>query len=113
MLDPDFQEVRSPNFQMVVLRCVVIKANPTRIASVRWFQNGKPVGPPIMDSQDTPVYRFRLEPDKNGTYECRVSNNAGTSSCTYNVSGESHDMNLRERCFVPGLADYFPPVIPG
>ncbi|KAL2098998.1 hypothetical protein ACEWY4_005478 [Coilia grayii] len=86
MLDPDFQEVRSPNFQMVVLRCVVIKANPTRIASVRWFQNGKPVGPPIMDSQDTPVYRFRLEPDKNGTYECRVSNNAGTSSCTYNVS---------------------------
>ncbi|XP_063039818.1 MAM domain-containing glycosylphosphatidylinositol anchor protein 1 [Engraulis encrasicolus] len=85
MLDPDFQDVRSPNFQQVVLRCVVIKANPTKIASFRWFLNGKPVTP-LMDSQDTPVHRFRLEPSKNGTYECRVSNSAGTSSCTYNVS---------------------------
>ncbi|XP_041927429.1 MAM domain-containing glycosylphosphatidylinositol anchor protein 1 [Alosa sapidissima] len=86
IVDPVFQDVRSPNFQTVVLRCVVLKTNPARIASVRWFQNGKPVGPPLLDSQDTPVYRFRLEPDKNGTYECRVSNNVGTSTCTFNVS---------------------------
>lgn len=93
IVDPVFQDVRSPNFQTVVLRCVVLKANPQRISSVRWFQNGKPLGQPLLDSQDTPVYRFRLEPDKNGTYECRVSNNVGISTCTFNVSGELYNLS--------------------
>lgn len=43
---------------------------------------------PMPDLKETPELKFKLEPLNNGSYECRVSNYAGTSSCTFNVSGK-------------------------
>uniref|UniRef100_A0AAY4ABC8 Ig-like domain-containing protein n=1 Tax=Denticeps clupeoides TaxID=299321 RepID=A0AAY4ABC8_9TELE len=88
-LDPAFQDIRSPNYQTVVLRCSVIKSNPPRVTSARWFRNGEPLRPLPLDNLDTPQLRFKLDPTNNGSYECRVSNNVGTSSCFFNVSGEA------------------------
>uniref|UniRef100_A0AAY4A6G0 MAM domain-containing glycosylphosphatidylinositol anchor protein 1 n=1 Tax=Denticeps clupeoides TaxID=299321 RepID=A0AAY4A6G0_9TELE len=87
-LDPAFQDIRSPNYQTVVLRCSVIKSNPPRVTSARWFRNGEPLRPLPLDNLDTPQLRFKLDPTNNGSYECRVSNNVGTSSCFFNVSAQ-------------------------
>lgn len=88
VLDPVFQDVRSRNNQMVTLRCTVLRANPPRLTDVRWFRNGDFIRMPMPDLKETPELKFKLEPTNNGSYECRVSNSAGTSTCTFNVSGE-------------------------
>lgn len=56
---------------------------------------------PMPDLKETPELKFKLEPGQNGTYECRVSSSVGTSTCTFNVSGESAG-----RRFVFGVANY-------
>ena len=88
MLDPVFQDVRSRNYQFVTLRCGVLRSSPPRLTNVRWYRNGELVRMPPLDPKDVPEYKFKLEPSNNGSYECRVSNAAGTSACTFDVSGE-------------------------
>lgn len=88
ILDPVFQDVRSRNYQMVTLRCTVLRANPPRLTDIRWFRNGGLIRMPMPDLKETPELKFKLEPTNNGTYECRVSSSVGTSTCTFNVSGE-------------------------
>ncbi|XP_017550923.1 MAM domain-containing glycosylphosphatidylinositol anchor protein 1 [Pygocentrus nattereri] len=90
VVDPVFQDVRSPNNQPVILRCVVLKSNPNRIASARWYRNTLPIRTPPVDSQDVPQLRFKLDLTNNGTYECKVSNGVGTSTCTFVVSARPY-----------------------
>lgn len=91
VLDPVFQDVRSRNNQMVTLRCTVLRANPPRLTDVRWFRNGDFIRMPMPDLKETPELKFKLEPTNNGSYECRVSNSAGTSTCTFNVSARPYN----------------------
>uniref|UniRef100_A0A672FDK3 MAM domain containing glycosylphosphatidylinositol anchor 1 n=1 Tax=Salarias fasciatus TaxID=181472 RepID=A0A672FDK3_SALFA len=86
-LDPVFQDVRARNFQTVTLRCAILRWNPPRLTDVRWYRNGDAIRMPMPDLKEVPELKFKLEPTNNGTYECRVSNIAGTSTCTFNVSG--------------------------
>lgn len=88
ILDPVFQDVRSRNFQMVTLRCAVLRSNPPRLTDIRWFRNGEFIRMPVPDLKETPELKFKLEPTNNGSYECRVSNSIGTSTCTFNVSSK-------------------------
>lgn len=85
-------DVRSRNYQIVTLRCAVLRANPPRLSDIRWFRNGglirTPLPMPTTELKEPPELRFKLEPANNGTYECRVSSSVGTSTCTFNVSGE-------------------------
>ncbi|KAG7237850.1 hypothetical protein INR49_031744, partial [Caranx melampygus] len=89
ILDPVFQDMRSRNFQMVTLRCTVVRSNPPRLTDIRWFRNGQFIRMSMPDLKETPEMKFKLEPTNNGSYECRVSNTAGTSKCTFNVSGHT------------------------
>lgn len=73
---------------MVTLRCAVLRSNPPRLTDVRWYRSGELIRMPMPDLKETPELKFKLEPTNNGSYECRVSNNAGTSTCTFNVSGK-------------------------
>nr|XP_023648898.1 MAM domain-containing glycosylphosphatidylinositol anchor protein 1 isoform X2 [Paramormyrops kingsleyae] len=92
IVEPAYQEVRSPTNQPVTLRCSVVKANPSRIARASWLMNGRPLPPTVPDSQEPPTLRIeRLSPSSNGTYECRVSNGAGVSSCVFNVSARAYN----------------------
>ncbi|KAI4892509.1 hypothetical protein NFI96_024488, partial [Prochilodus magdalenae] len=90
VVDPVFQDVRSPSSQNVILRCVVVKSNPNRIASARWYRNSIPIRTPPVDAQDVPQLRFKLDLTNNGTYECKVSNGVGTSTCTFVVSAKPY-----------------------
>uniref|UniRef100_A0A668AUM5 MAM domain containing glycosylphosphatidylinositol anchor 1 n=1 Tax=Myripristis murdjan TaxID=586833 RepID=A0A668AUM5_9TELE len=91
ILDPVFQDVRSRNYQMVTLRCTVLRSNPPRLMNIRWFRNGEPLRMPPPDLKETPELKFKLDPVNNGTYDCRVTNNAGTSTCTFNVSARPYN----------------------
>ncbi|XP_024911228.1 MAM domain-containing glycosylphosphatidylinositol anchor protein 1 isoform X1 [Cynoglossus semilaevis] len=91
ILDPVFQDVRSRNSQMVTLRCTILRANPPRLTDIRWYRNGEIIRMPMPDLKETPELKFKLEPLNNGSYECRVSNYAGTSSCTFNVSAKPYN----------------------
>ncbi|KAM9476806.1 MAM domain-containing glycosylphosphatidylinositol anchor protein 1 isoform 1-T2 [Clarias gariepinus] len=90
VVDPVSQDVRSPNYKTVILRCLVLKSNPNRIASARWYRNTIPIRTPPVDPQDVPQLRFILDPTNNGTYECKVSNGVGTSTCTFVVSARPY-----------------------
>ncbi|XP_029622701.1 MAM domain-containing glycosylphosphatidylinositol anchor protein 1 [Salmo trutta] len=91
VLDPVFQDVRSPNYQFVTLRCLIQKSNPARVASVRWVRNGEPLSSLTPNPQENPQLKFKLDPSNNGTYECRVSNGVGSSTCTFNVSSRPYN----------------------
>ncbi|KAK6307644.1 hypothetical protein J4Q44_G00227920 [Coregonus suidteri] len=91
VLDPVFQDVRSPNYQFVTLRCLIQKSNPARVASVRWVRNGVPLSSLTTDPQENLQLKFKLDPSNNGTYECHVSNGVGTSTCTFNVSSRPYN----------------------
>ncbi|XP_037345321.2 MAM domain-containing glycosylphosphatidylinositol anchor protein 1 isoform X1 [Pungitius pungitius] len=91
ILDPVFQDARWRNSQMVTLRCNILRSNPPRLTDIRWFRNGDFVPMPTADLKEMPELKFKLEPTNNGSYECRVSNNAGTSTCTFNVSAQPYN----------------------
>ncbi|XP_013875971.1 MAM domain-containing glycosylphosphatidylinositol anchor protein 1 isoform X2 [Austrofundulus limnaeus] len=91
ILDPVFQDVRSRNFQIVTLRCTVVRSNPSRLTEIRWLRKGEFIRMSTPDPKETPELKFKLEPINNGTYECRVSNSAGTSTCTFNVSAKPYN----------------------
>ncbi|KAM7423853.1 hypothetical protein PAMA_000289 [Pampus argenteus] len=91
ILDPVFQDVRSRNYQMVTLRCTVLRSNPPQLRDIRWFRNGIFFHTPMPDLKETPELKFKLEPNNNGSYVCRVNNSAGMSTCTFNVSAQPYN----------------------
>ncbi|XP_056135309.1 MAM domain-containing glycosylphosphatidylinositol anchor protein 1 [Lampris incognitus] len=91
ILDPVFQDMRSRNYQIVTLSCVVLRVNPSRLTSVRWFRNGELILMPPIDLKETLELKFKLDPTNNGSYECQVSNVAGTSTCKFNVSARPYN----------------------
>ncbi|XP_073690672.1 MAM domain-containing glycosylphosphatidylinositol anchor protein 1 [Garra rufa] len=91
VVDPVLLDVRSQTLATVNLRCLVLKSNPNRIASARWYRNGMPIRTPPVDPQSVPQLRFKLDPTNNGTYECKVSNGVGTSTCTFIVSAQPYN----------------------
>uniref|UniRef100_A0A8C1MXM5 MAM domain containing glycosylphosphatidylinositol anchor 1 n=1 Tax=Cyprinus carpio TaxID=7962 RepID=A0A8C1MXM5_CYPCA len=91
VVDPVLLDVRSQTFSTVNLRCLILKSNPNRIAGARWYRNGLPIRTPTVDPQSVPQLRFKLDTTNNGTYECRVSNGVGTSTCTFIVSAQPYN----------------------
>uniref|UniRef100_A0A8C2HF21 MAM domain containing glycosylphosphatidylinositol anchor 1 n=1 Tax=Cyprinus carpio TaxID=7962 RepID=A0A8C2HF21_CYPCA len=91
VVDPVLLDVRSQTFSTVNLRCLILKSNPNRIAGTRWYRNGLPIRTPTVDPQSVPQLRFKLDTTNNGTYECRVSNGVGTSTCTFIVSAQPYN----------------------
>lgn len=91
ILNPVFQDVRSRNYQIVTLRCTVLRSSPPRLTDIRWLRNGEFIRMSIPDLKETPEMKFKLEPPNNGSYECRISNSVGTSTCTFNVSAKPYN----------------------
>ncbi|XDV49882.1 hypothetical protein PO909_019053 [Leuciscus waleckii] len=91
VVDPVLLDVRSQTSSTVTLRCVVLKSNPNRIVNARWYRNAMPIRTPPVDPQSVPQLRFKLDTSNNGTYECRVNNGVGTSTCTFNVSAQPYN----------------------
>ncbi|KAI1895183.1 hypothetical protein AGOR_G00103670 [Albula goreensis] len=89
IVDPVYQDVRTPGKQPVTLRCSVQKANPSSIAWISWLMNKNLI--PNDPSNPQQMRINQLEPGKNGTYTCKINNGVGTSSCIFNVSARPYN----------------------
>ncbi|MGH0143863.1 UNVERIFIED_CONTAM: hypothetical protein FKN15_001559 [Acipenser sinensis] len=90
IVEPQSLDVRTRTGDSVTLRCIMLKANPQRIASSTWRLNGRLIRsarPELQDYSEWQIDSFSQL--SNGTYECSISNDVGTSICVFYVSGES------------------------
>lgn len=78
----------------VLLRCTLLRGSPQRIASAVWRFKGQllpppPVVPAATETTDHAELRLdALTRDSSGSYECSVSNDVGSATCLFQVSGE-------------------------
>lgn len=79
----------------VLLRCSLLRGSPQRIASAVWRFKGQLLPPPPVlpaAAVETPDHaELRLDAltrDSSGNYECSVSNDVGSATCLFQVSGE-------------------------
>lgn len=78
----------------VLLRCSLLRGSPQRIASAVWRFKGQllpppPVVPAATEATDHADLRLdTLTRDSSGSYECSVSNDVGSATCLFQVSGE-------------------------
>uniref|UniRef100_W5NKB1 MAM domain containing glycosylphosphatidylinositol anchor 1 n=1 Tax=Lepisosteus oculatus TaxID=7918 RepID=W5NKB1_LEPOC len=90
IVDPVFQDVRSKLFQRLPLRCSVLKANPARIEQATWLLNGRRLPGGVVLPEASEYVIGTLSTGNNGTYECRISNSAGSTSCVFSVSARAY-----------------------
>lgn len=78
----------------VLLRCTLLRGSPQRITSAVWRFKGQllpppPVVPAATETTDHAELRLdALTRDSSGSYECSVSNDVGSATCLFQVSGE-------------------------
>lgn len=79
----------------VLLRCSLLRGSPQRIASAVWRFKGQLLPPPPVlpaaaaEGPDHAELRLdALTRDSSGNYECSVSNDVGSATCLFQVSGE-------------------------
>ncbi|MGH0156743.1 UNVERIFIED_CONTAM: hypothetical protein FKN15_063206 [Acipenser sinensis] len=92
IVNPQFLDVRTRMGDSVVLRCSMQKANPQRINSSTWSLNGRLIlsaRPELQDYSEWKIDSFSQL--SNGTYECSISNDVGTSRCIFYVSAKAYN----------------------
>lgn len=78
----------------VLLRCSLLRGSPQRIASAVWRFKGQLLPPPpaVSVAAEAPDHsELRLDAvtrDSSGSYECSISNDVGSATCLFQVSGE-------------------------
>lgn len=78
----------------VLLRCSLLRGSPQRIASAVWRFKGQLLPPPpaVPVAAEAPDHsELRLDAvtrDSSGSYECSISNDVGSATCLFQVSGE-------------------------
>lgn len=93
-MEPSSQDVRQALGRPVLLRCTLLRGSPQRIASAVWRFKGQllpppPVVPAATEATDHAELRLdALTRDSSGSYECSVSNDVGSATCLFQVSGE-------------------------
>lgn len=94
-MEPSSQDVRQALGRPVLLRCSLLRGSPQRIASAVWRFKGQLLPPPPVlpaAAAETPDHaELRLDAltrDSSGSYECSVSNDVGSATCLFQVSGE-------------------------
>lgn len=94
-MEPSSQDVRQALGRPVLLRCSLLRGSPQRIASAVWRFKGQLLPPPPVvpaaATEATDHAELRLDAltrDSSGSYECSVSNDVGSATCLFQVSGE-------------------------
>lgn len=94
-MEPTSQDVRQALGRPVLLRCSLLRGSPQRIASAVWRFKGQLLPPPPVlpaaatETSDHADLRLdALTRDSSGNYECSVSNDVGSATCLFQVSGE-------------------------
>lgn len=98
-MEPSSQDVRQALGRPVLLRCSLLRGSPQRIASAVWRFKGQLLPPPpsVPVAAEAPDHsELRLDAvtrDSSGSYECSISNDVGSATCLFQVSGE-HPVGL-------------------
>ncbi|XP_043916261.1 MAM domain-containing glycosylphosphatidylinositol anchor protein 1 [Protopterus annectens] len=91
LVDPAFQDIRLGLGRSVSLKCTMLKGNPEKIATATWRFNGKLLSVPPTELPNIAELKINsMAKESNGTYECSISNDVGTSSCIFYVSGKAY-----------------------
>ncbi|XP_029448766.1 MAM domain-containing glycosylphosphatidylinositol anchor protein 1 isoform X1 [Rhinatrema bivittatum] len=91
VVDPPRQDVRQGLGRGVLLRCTMLKGFPMKVASAIWRFNGNPLTVPVPEQQEYSELKIdSMSRDTCGTYECTISNDVGSSSCVFQVSGRAY-----------------------
>ncbi|KAM9316897.1 MAM domain-containing glycosylphosphatidylinositol anchor protein 1 [Gastrophryne carolinensis] len=90
MVEPKFKDIRLALQRSATLRCTMLQGNPMKVATAVWRLNGKLLNVPATEQQDYSEHRIiSMGRDSNGTYECSISNDVGSDSCVFQVTGKA------------------------
>ncbi|XP_073412366.1 MAM domain-containing glycosylphosphatidylinositol anchor protein 1 isoform X1 [Dendrobates tinctorius] len=92
VVDPKFQDIRLPMKRSCTLTCKMLKGSPVKVATAVWRFNGKLLSVPPIEQQEFSAFTINSTGrDTSGTYECTISNDVGSDSCVFQVTGRAYN----------------------
>ncbi|XP_073527794.1 MAM domain-containing glycosylphosphatidylinositol anchor protein 1 isoform X5 [Phyllobates terribilis] len=91
VVDPKFQDVRLAMKRSYTLTCKMLKGSPVKVATAVWRLNGKLLSVPPIEQQEFSAFTINsTSRETSGTYECTISNDVGSDSCVFQVTGRAY-----------------------
>ncbi|CAH2256324.1 MAM domain-containing glycosylphosphatidylinositol anchor 1 [Pelobates cultripes] len=91
VVEPKFQDMRQAMSTNFTMRCNMLKGSPVKVATAVWRFNRNLVAEPSLDQQEYSELKINsLTLDTSGTYECSISNDVGSDSCIFQVTGKAY-----------------------
>ncbi|XP_038654799.1 MAM domain-containing glycosylphosphatidylinositol anchor protein 1-like [Scyliorhinus canicula] len=88
-VEPQYEDVRQRLGRALTMSCKLLSGNPLRVTSVLWSFNGNPLEAADTEQQLISEWQIdRLSSKKYGMYQCILSNEVGSDSCLFNLTGE-------------------------
>ncbi|KAM4043405.1 MAM domain-containing glycosylphosphatidylinositol anchor protein 1 isoform 2-T2 [Anomaloglossus baeobatrachus] len=92
VVEPKFQDIRLAMKRSVTLRCNMVKGSPVKVATAVWRFNGKLLGDSPAEQPEFSEYKINsTSRDRSGPYECSISNDVGSDSCVFQVTGRAYN----------------------
>ncbi|XP_066451389.1 MAM domain-containing glycosylphosphatidylinositol anchor protein 1 isoform X2 [Eleutherodactylus coqui] len=92
VVEPKFQDIRLPLKRSMTLRCNMLKGSPVKVATAVWRFNRNLLTVPPIEQQEFSEYKINsTSRETSGTYECTISNDVGSDSCVFQVTGKAYN----------------------
>ncbi|XP_018418838.1 PREDICTED: MAM domain-containing glycosylphosphatidylinositol anchor protein 1 isoform X2 [Nanorana parkeri] len=90
VVEPKSQDIRQAMRRSVPLRCNMLKGSPVKVATAVWRFNGNLLSTPVTEPQEYSEYNIpSMSRETSGNYECTISNDVGSDSCVFQVTGKA------------------------
>ncbi|XP_068088796.1 MAM domain-containing glycosylphosphatidylinositol anchor protein 1 isoform X3 [Hyperolius riggenbachi] len=90
VVEPKFLDIRRGLGGKVTLRCDMLKGSPVKVATAVWRFNRALRTVPPTEQQEYSEYEIpNMSIQTNGTYECTISNDVGSDTCVFVVTGKA------------------------
>ncbi|XP_072266111.1 MAM domain-containing glycosylphosphatidylinositol anchor protein 1 isoform X3 [Pyxicephalus adspersus] len=90
VVEPKFQDIRQEMKRSVLLRCNMLKGSPVKVATAVWRFNRNLLSVPPIEQQEYSEYKIpSMSRETSGTYECTISNDVGSDTCVFQVTGKA------------------------
>ncbi|XP_075719620.1 MAM domain-containing glycosylphosphatidylinositol anchor protein 1 isoform X3 [Rhinoderma darwinii] len=92
VVEPKFQDIRLPMKRSITLRCNMLKGSPVKVATAVWRFNRSLLSVPPIEQQEYSEYKINsTSRETSGAYECTISNDVGSDSCVFQVTGKAYN----------------------
>ncbi|XP_040207739.1 MAM domain-containing glycosylphosphatidylinositol anchor protein 1 isoform X3 [Rana temporaria] len=89
VVEPKFLDIRQAMRRSVSLRCNMLKGSPVKVATAVWRFNRNLLVPSV-EQQEFSEYKIpSMSQESSGTYECNISNDVGSDTCVFQVTGKA------------------------